>query len=197
MHYCIYCGFPMKDEDAICPRCGAKSEIQPDVTVPTATQAQPDSVAQPTPDASTAAPVQPEPATQPDPNASAVPPVQPEPAAARQEPPRTAPQYMPGGYPPVQQPPYYEQGRPMPYPVQQPPEPLSLGTIVGMLVLGNIPLVGWIVMLIWAFERSMRPNRRNLARGILIVKLISWALFIFLWVLFAIWGYSVSRFYYY
>ena len=78
----------------------------------------------------------------------------------------------------------------------QPPESLSLGTIVGMLVLGNIPLVGWIVMLIWAFDHTPRPNRRNLARGILILKLIGIAVVIVFWILHALWGYGLTRFYY-
>lgn len=177
MNFCIYCGFPLKPEDQTCPRCGSQ-------------------IAQENPNASVEEPevnaVRPEQSTQPS---------QQEPSVAQPQNPAyeapKAPQYMPAGNVGGSYPPPYGQNGYAPYmPQFQPPESLSLGTIVGMLVLGNIPLVGWIVMLIWAFDHTPRPNRRNLARGILILKLIGIAVVIVFWILLALWGYGLTRFYY-
>lgn len=178
MNFCIYCGFPLKPEDRNCPRCGAQiAQEEPN----TAVQESIPDVAQP------------EQSSQP---LEQEPPVSQQPQGPSYEAP-PAPQHIPtgntgGAYPP----PYGPNGYAPYMPPYQPPEPLSLGTIVGMLVLGNIPLVGWIVMLIWAFDHTPRPNRRNLARGILILKAIGIALLVVFWILIALWGYSLTRFYY-
>ena len=51
-----------------------------------------------------------------------------------------------------------------------------------MLVVAALPLVGWIMMLVWGFGTSAEPNRRTLARALLIFKGIGAALTVLFWV---------------
>lgn len=54
---------------------------------------------------------------------------------------------------------------------------LTTAGILGMLVLAVLPVVGWIVMLIWAFDGQVRPFQKRLARAILLFKLVLWLVF--------------------
>ena len=60
-------------------------------------------------------------------------------------------------------------------------EPLSVGNYVGTLLLLGIPFVGFILLLIWAFDSSTNLNKKNLARAMLILSIIGIALAILFW----------------
>ena len=62
----------------------------------------------------------------------------------------------------------------------------------GTLLAGAVPLIGWIVLLIWAFESGAEPNRRTLARGCLVVKAIGWALVVLLYALLFVFVFSMA-----
>ena len=72
------------------------------------------------------------------------------------------------------------------------PEPLTLGRTIGTLLAGAVPLIGWVVLLIWAFESGAEPNRRTLARGCLVVKAIGCALVVLLYVLLFVFTLSMA-----
>ncbi|MDF1494342.1 hypothetical protein [Caproiciproducens sp. CPB-2] len=50
--------------------------------------------------------------------------------------------------------------------------PLSIGSYLVMMLVGAIPVVGLVMMLVWAFSGSANTNRKNYARAFLIVMLI-------------------------
>lgn len=110
------------------------------------------------------------------------------------------PPAAPGGQPPHGVPPYAAPGAcgaqggcAPPCAAWQPrPEPLTLGRTVGTLLAGAVPLIGWIVLLIWAFESGAEPNRRTLARGCLVVKAIGWALVVLLYALLFVFMFSIA-----
>ena len=72
---------------------------------------------------------------------------------------------------PVQQP-YAAPYNTMPQGNNNPP-PLSVGSYVGMFFLLCIPLVNIILLFVWAFSAGENPNRKNYARAVLILYLIS------------------------
>ena len=110
-------------------------------------------------------------------------------AAARPVPPPARNVSPAPGMPPYAVPGAYAQ----PYTPWEPqPEPLTLGRTVGTLLVGALPLVGWIVLLIWAFESGAEPNRRTLARGYLVVKAIGWALAVLMYVLLFVFAFSMA-----
>ena len=88
--------------------------------------------------------------------------------------PQMPPQYnqMPQGqYPPYQQPVYG-----MPQPMQEGNEPLGVFQYLIMMIVPMIPIVGFILMIIWAIGGSnTNVNRRNYARAYWILALISLA----------------------
>ena len=110
------------------------------------------------------------------------------------------PPAAPGGQPPYGMPPYAapgacgaQGGYAPPYAAWQPrPEPLTLGRTIGTLLAGAVPLIGWVVLLIWAFESGAEPNRRTLARGCLVVKAIGCALVVLLYVLLFVFTLSMA-----
>ena len=69
-------------------------------------------------------------------------------------------------------------------------EILSVGGVLGMLFLAFLPLVGWIMMLIWAFDSQSSLSRKNIAKGLLLFKLILIGIVILLWLLmsFLLWN---------
>lgn len=153
--FCMRCGTPLNGA-ARCPECGYEPMQEP---APAAEKAP-----------------QQTPAPQPKPAAAPVPPM--------------GPQVAPGGQPPYGAPPYAPSaygargGYPQPYAAREvPPEPLTMGRTIGTLLVGALPLVGWIVLLIWAFESGAEPNRRTLARSYLVVKGIGWGVVILFYVL--------------
>ncbi|HBL84796.1 MAG: hypothetical protein A2Y17_01605 [Clostridiales bacterium GWF2_38_85] len=50
--------------------------------------------------------------------------------------------------------------------------PLSMGQYLGMMFLQLIPLVGFILLLMWAFGSNVNVNKKNYARAILIYGII-------------------------
>ncbi len=50
--------------------------------------------------------------------------------------------------------------------------PLSVGQYLGMMLLTSLPLVGFILLLIWAFSSDTNANKKNYARAVLIIALI-------------------------
>ncbi len=50
--------------------------------------------------------------------------------------------------------------------------PLSIGNYLVMMIVGAIPLVGLVMMLIWAFSGNTNKNKQNYARALLIMMLI-------------------------
>ena len=98
-------------------------------------------------------------------------------------------------YTPPPQPQYYAQP---PYnPMQANREPLGVGSYIGMFFLSAIPLVGFIMLLVWAFGGDVNLNRKNYARAILIMALIGVAIgVIFFLIALAIGGSILSSFIY-
>ena len=58
-------------------------------------------------------------------------------------------------------------------PVSQPnAEPMSVKDWIITLLITYIPLVGLIMLLVWAFDSSTHPNKKNFAKASLIWMLI-------------------------
>lgn len=85
--------------------------------------------------------------------------------------------------PSYQQPmPQYQQPSPLyqqpgyinsPYPyAQQDTSPMSVGDYMLMIFLSIIPLAGFILLLVWAFDSNVNLNKRNYARANLIIELV-------------------------
>ncbi len=51
-------------------------------------------------------------------------------------------------------------------------ETVSLGEWIGTIILSGIPLVGFIILLVWAFGGGAKPSKQNYARAVLIVAII-------------------------
>ncbi len=191
-NYCMYCGAALPPQAAQCPECGRS--VQPLTPVRPLTQA---------------APEQEGPSAGPERKAE----ISSDTAAGRasfREEPKAAPleEGTVGREPerpsdagpapeeavpqPEQSPPeaaavpkYTPVGRPKPGPgaQMQGGEILSTGSVLGMLFLAFLPLVGWIMMLIWAFDPQSSLSRKNIAKGLLLFKLILIGIVILLWLL--------------
>ena len=110
------------------------------------------------------------------------------------------PEGTPGpGVPPpayAQRPAYYTPGM-QSYGQPELPEPISMGSYLGMSLLGMVPVIGLVFLLVWALDSPGRPNRRNFARGFLAARVIAWAVFFVLtFVLFLIMAVASPAFYY-
>lgn len=182
-NYCIYCGASLPPDAQLCPRCG---RLIPEVDAPPAEPA-----AEPLPvEAEETAPVAPAeeeaPAPPPEDAAAASP-------QLRQEaPPEAAPAYAaprppqpPLEAPRAAAPKYVPMGLPVRGLTENvPADLLTTGGVLGMVLLGLLPLVGWIVLLVWAFDAASGPNHRALAKGLLLAKLIVGVLVVLLvWLL--------------
>ena len=213
--FCMRCGTPLNGA-AQCPECGYEPQHGeyevPGGAAPTGQSApQADNAAVPAPGA--AMPPAGAPAVPRPPFAGQGPAFGPAPGTA---PPWGGPQpgpppggpgvpytppAAPGGQPLYGVPPYAASGAcgaqgggyAPPYAAWQPrPEPLTLGRTIGTLLAGAVPLIGWIVLLIWAFESGAEPNRRTLARGCLVVKAIGLALVVLLYALLFVFMFSMA-----
>ena len=51
--------------------------------------------------------------------------------------------------------------------------PLSVGQYLGMLILLSLPIVGLVLMLMWAFGGNVNQNKKNYARAALILGVIA------------------------
>ncbi len=54
--------------------------------------------------------------------------------------------------------------------------PLSVGEFILMLFLTGIPIVGFILLLVWAFSGGVNSNRKNYARATLILSVIGFVM---------------------
>ncbi|HSQ75331.1 MAG TPA: hypothetical protein VLT13_07225 [Bacteroidota bacterium] len=71
-------------------------------------------------------------------------------------------------------------------PVSQPnAEPMSVKDWIITLLITYIPLVGLIMLLVWAFDSSTHPNKKNFAKASLIWMLIGIVLALIFFALFA------------
>lgn len=168
--YCKQCGACLPDGTAACPACGCLLAPAP---APEAPAAGPKDNAAPAPEAP-AAPAAEAPAFGPAPG-SAPPPRYQAPAYAR---PAAGGPGGPAG--PVN-------GTPAPQPGSYPPPPAApLSPTVGVWewlwssIVASIPIVGFIVLLVWAFKSSTKPSKRNWARSYLIFFLIVAVVYILL-----------------
>ncbi len=53
---------------------------------------------------------------------------------------------------------------------------LGLGSYILMMIVGGIPIVGFIMLLVWAFSSNENPNKKNYARAVLLMGVIGLAL---------------------
>ncbi len=97
-------------------------------------------------------------------------------------PPPPPPQYQQ----PVYQQPVYQQ----PQPTYRAPAPgaaaapvLSVGSYIGMMLLACLPVVGFILLLVWAFGSTENPNKKNYARAVLIISVIALALYLLIFLI--------------
>ena len=105
-------------------------------------------------------------------------------------PPRPQPVYVPPqpqrpvqpAYTPPQQPYYNNQAAGYGV-LQANREPLGVGSYIGMFFLSAIPMVGFIMLLVWAFGSSVNLNKKNYARAILIMGLIGVAVWVVIFVI--------------
>lgn len=77
------------------------------------------------------------------------------------------------------------------------PTPLTTMQYVGMLFLQMIPIVGFIMILVWAFSKPGNINRRNYARGTLIAYAILIGAYIAILFIFLLITLSMSNMYRY
>lgn len=71
-------------------------------------------------------------------------------------------------------------------PVSQPSaEPMSVKDWIITLLITYIPLVGLIMLLVWAFDSSTHPNKKNFAKASLVWMLIGIVLALIFFALFA------------
>lgn len=61
---------------------------------------------------------------------------------------------------------------------------MSTGDWLITILISSIPLIGFIMLFVWAFGSGENPNKSNWAKGMLIWTVIAIGLFCFLWVVF-------------
>lgn len=165
--YCPTCGKQVPDDSKFCEGCGANLIAPADAAVPA--EPQPETVPEPTQPVVEAAP--PKPAYTP-------PPAAPVYAAP---PPYAVPQ--PPVYAPV---PPAQYMHPAGAQADDLTKPVGIGGFIGMIVLLFIPLVNFIMLLVWSFSSSVNVNKKNLARAILLLYIIFYVVMIVLMIVF--WG---------
>lgn len=77
---------------------------------------------------------------------------------------------------------------------------VSVGQWIGTMIITAIPLVGFIMLLVWAFSGDTNPSKKNYARAALILGIIGGILFAIISIIAAIVGasiFSLSNSYYY
>ncbi len=183
--FCENCGNPLPEDSKFCLSCGAKvvsaeSEGQAvqeaavaadTVQVDEAPAA--DAVVQTEQQAAPAEPIQYEP--QPKPAAPVTPVAQP--APAQPKPAQPAPQPKPAQPAAYQQPapqaqPYQQPAAPVSQPIAKNEKPLPTWKFMGIMLLTGIPIIGFIMILVWSFGHSCNRNTKSYARAVLIFGII-------------------------
>jgi len=145
--FCTNCGATLEDDKKFCTECGATvNEAPPGEGAPGAAAPQP--APAPAPQAA------PQPASAPAPQA--VPVYVQAPAAVM-----PAPAAQPAGA-----------GGDVPPPKGSKYEPISTGGFIGIMLLMCIPIVGQILMIVWACGGCRKVNKRSLARASLIMMVV-------------------------
>ena len=89
---------------------------------------------------------------------------------------------------------YQQQGYKQQYEVNNNNSPLTVGQYIGTILLGSIPLVGFVLFIVWAFSSDVNINKKNLCRAYLILMLAAVVIEILLIILlvgiFSSYGYS-------
>ncbi|MDR1710211.1 MAG: zinc ribbon domain-containing protein [Candidatus Accumulibacter sp.] len=167
MAICNRCGAVNADAVKFCTSCGAPVEGERPATPPPPPPPGEPRFERPAP------PPQPEPRIEPRFERPAPPPPQPEPRYERPAPPPPAPpDYRPAGYgygygyaPPLDAPPPDDSR----YAV------MGVWSYVGNALLFCIPLLGWLICLIYACGGTKYRNKRNFARAVIVLTLIGLA----------------------
>ena len=165
--YCPTCGKQVPDDSKFCEGCGANLVAPADTAAPAAPQ--PEAMPEPPQPVVEAAPAQP---------AYVPPPAAPVYAAP---PPYAVPQ--PPVYAAVPQAQYVHPATAM---ADDLTKPVGIGGFIGMIILLMLPLVNFIMLLVWAFSSSVNVNKKNLARAILLLYIIFYVAMIVLMIVF--WG---------
>ena len=157
---CTQCGAELSDDIRFCTECGAPL---PEGTAPQ-TENKPEEEKE---TVTVAAPAQPEPAPAPEPAPTPAPPP---PPPVQTPPPRQTP--------PPQQPVYQQPVYAAPAAADDRPakgskyEPISTGGFIGIMLLLCIPIVGLILMIVWACGGCRKVTKRAMARAMLIITAI-------------------------
>ena len=156
MAFCTFCGTQVPDDIKFCTSCGKPMGIT--VKVP-------------------AQPVQPVQQVQPQ---APSPPPQPQQAPSVYAQPQTAPPpqqayTVPPAQPYAAQPYAAQPYAPAPDPNALPPgskyEPITTGGFIGIMLLMMLPLINFILLLVWACGGCRKVNKTNFARAMLVVML--------------------------
>lgn len=170
MAFCTFCGAQVPDDIKFCTGCG--KPMPPQVKVQPPLQAQPQVQPQVQPQAKPQ--VQPQPVTPPPPpayTAPASPQPQPQPAYTAPVPPPPQPQPVYAA-PSVQPPVYATPADPnAPLPPGSKYEPITTGGYIGIMLLMMLPLINFILLLVWACGGCRKVNKTNFARAMLVVML--------------------------
>lgn len=170
MAFCTFCGAQVPDDIKFCTGCG--KPMPPQVKVQPPLQAQPQVQPQVQPQAQPQ--VQPQPVTPPPPpayTAPASPQPQPQPAYTAPVPPPPQPQPVYAA-PSVQPPVYATPADPnAPLPPGSKYEPITIGGYIGIILLMMLPLINFILLLVWACGGCRKVNKTNFARAMLVVML--------------------------
>jgi len=167
---CTQCGAELSDDIRFCTECGAPL---PEGTAPQ-TENKPEEKKE---TVTVAAPAQPEPAPAPEPAPTPAPPPPPpvQTPPPRQTPPPQQPVYQQQVY---QQPVYQQPVYAAPAAADDRPakgskyEPISTGGFIGIMLLLCIPIVGLILMIVWACGGCRKVTKRAMARAMLIITVI-------------------------
>ncbi len=188
--FCENCGSPIPEDSKFCLSCGAKTAgaqsggqaLQETAVVTDAIQV--DTLTAVDTVKPEAEPIQNEPQPKPVPPAAQARPVQPapQPEPTRYAPPQPAPQAQTYQQP-IPQAQTYQQPIPQAQSYQQPSaikiekvNPLPIWKYMGMMLLTGIPIIGFIMILVWSFGSSFNKNTRNYARAVLILGIIGFVL---------------------
>lgn len=160
--YCLKCGSQMAEGTKFCITCGAKMENDESVQTPAAQEAAvsvESSAAVAGESTYPKAPPQPV-QQQPNPTAVNYSPAPPQPAQPVQQPQPAKASYPPAATQPV---------------VPAKPEkitPLPVWKYIGIFLIMGIPILGLVMVFVWAFGSSFNRNTKNYARAVLITFLI-------------------------